>query len=128
MQATVPHPVDLFTAVLESTGGKFERINEPRQVASAIAKIVQGQGAREVLYEMTDMAEEMNLKLLLTAYGIDLVSVENAGEKAAGFRVSLTGAALGIAETGTLVIGTEPRPRAIGQAHAATRQRIEFVV
>ena len=59
MQATVPHPVDLFTAVLETTGGEIERINEPRQVASAIAKIVQGQGAREVLYEMTDMAEEM---------------------------------------------------------------------
>jgi len=108
MQATVPHPVDLFTAVLEATGGEIERINEPRQVASAIAKIVQGQGAREVLYEMTDMAEEMNLKLLLTAYGIDLVSVENAGEKAAGFRVSLTGAELGIAETGTLVLGGQP--------------------
>jgi len=82
MQATVPHPVDLFTAVLETTGGEIERINEPRQVASAIAKIVQGQGAREVLYETTDIAEEMNLKLLLTAYGIELVSVENAGEKA----------------------------------------------
>lgn len=108
MQATAPHPVDLFTAVLEATGGEIERISEPRQVASAIAKIVQGQGAREVLYETTDIAEEMNLKLLLTAYGIDLVSVENAGEKAADFRVSLTGAEMGIAETGTLVLGGQP--------------------
>ena len=62
MQATVPHPVDLFTAVLETTGGEIERISEPRQVASAIAKIVQGHGVREVLYETTDIAEELLLQ------------------------------------------------------------------
>ena len=108
MQATTPHPADLFATVLEATGGTIERISDPHQVASTIAKVAKEQGVREVLYEATDMAEQMNLKLLLTAYGIDLVPVVTAGDKAPQFRVSLTGAELGIAETGTLVLGGRP--------------------
>lgn len=108
MQATSPHPVDLFATVLEATGGKVERISDPRQVAHAIAKVAQGQGVREILYEPTEIAKHMNLKLLLAAHGIDLVPVATAGDKAAQLRVSLTGAEFGIAETGTVILGGQP--------------------
>ncbi len=108
MEATTPHPVDLFATVLEATGGKVERISAPSLVANAIAKVAQRQGVREILYEPTEMAEHMNLKLLLAAHGIDLVPVVTAGDKAPQLRVSLTGAELGIAETGTVVLGGQP--------------------
>ena len=108
MQATTPNPVDSFAAVLEATGGKVERISAPRQVAAAIAKVAQAQGVREVLYEPAEIAEQMNIKLLLAAHGIDLVPVATAGDKAPQLRVALTGAELGIAETGTLILGGQP--------------------
>ena len=108
MQTVTRHPVDLFATVLEATGGKVERISAPRQVANAIAKVAHGQGVREILYEPTEMAEHMNLKILLAAHGIDLVTVVSAGDKAPHLRVALTGAELGIAETGTVILGGQP--------------------
>lgn len=108
MQSTTADLVELFAKVLTNAGGSVERLREPRPIAAHIARAAQGQGVREVLYEPTGMVDELGLRLLLTAHGIDLVPVEKAGEKAPHIRMSLTGAELGIAETGTLLLGGRP--------------------
>jgi len=108
MQSAASHPVDLFAAVLEETGGTVERVSAPRQIAAAIAQAAQEQGVREVLYDRADVIEEMGIKLQLAAHGVDLLPVEEAADKAPHVRVSLTGAELAVAETGTLMVGGTP--------------------
>jgi len=108
MQANAPHLTELFAKVLAATGGSVERLQEPRPIAAHIARTAQGQGVREVLYEPTELVGKLGLKLLLAAHGVDLVPVDKAGDKARHIRMSLTGAELGIAETGTLLLGGRP--------------------
>ncbi len=108
MRGTSSDPVELFAKVLADTGGSVERLQGARPIAAAIARIAQGQGVREVLYEPTELVDELGIRLLLTAHGIDLVPPAKAGEKAPHIRMSLTGAELAIAETGTLLFGGQP--------------------
>jgi L-lactate utilization protein LutC len=108
MQGTNPDPVDVFARVLADTGGYVERPQGARPIAAAIARIAQGQGVREVLYEPTGLIDELGIRLLLTAHGVDLVTLERAADKAPHMRMSLTGAELAIAETGTLLLGGRP--------------------
>ncbi len=116
MQAAAPHPVDLFTSVLQDTGGSVQRVSEPRQIAAFIASAAQEQGVREVLYGRSDLVEDLGLKLLIAAHGVELVAVEEAGDKAPHMRVALTGAEFAIAETGTLVVGGRPGGWALASA------------
>ena len=108
MHAAAPHPVDLFATVLEATGGTVQRASEPRQIAAFIADAAQEQGVREILYEPTELVEDLGLRLLIAAHGVELLPVEEAGDKAPHLRVALTGAEFAIAETGTLVVGGRP--------------------
>lgn len=108
MQVTAKHPVDLFAAVLKEAGGTLQRASEPRQIAAFVAGAAREQGVREVLYERTDLIEDLGVKLLLAAHGVELLPVEQAGDKAPHMRVALTGAEFAIAETGTLVVGGRP--------------------
>jgi L-lactate utilization protein LutC len=108
MQPAPSHPLDLFASVLEETGGTVQRVSEARQIAAVIAGAAREQGVREVLYERTDLIEDLGLKLLLAAHGVELLPVDQAGDKAPHVRVALTGAELAIAETGTLLVGGRP--------------------
>ncbi len=108
MHAAAVDPVETFAKVLANTGGSVQRLHEPRPIAAHIARAAQGQGVREVLYEPSRLVEELGLRLLLTAHGIDLIPVQKAGDKARHVRMSLTGAELAIAETGTLLLGGSP--------------------
>ena len=101
-------PLELFEAVLKATGGTTQQIASPRAAAAAIAGAAAEQGAREILYEPFGLVEELGLRLLLAAHGVELVPVDRAGNSAGGFKVGLTGAELAIAETGTLVVGGTP--------------------
>jgi L-lactate dehydrogenase complex protein LldG len=108
MHASKPQPIDVFASVLEQTGGSVERVSTSRQVAAAIASTAREQGVSEILYEPCTAVEELQIKFLLAAHGVDLLPVDRARSKAPQLRVALTGAELAIAETGTLVVGGKP--------------------
>lgn len=101
-------PLELFGAVLEATGGTTQRVASPREVAAAIAAAAAAEGTREILYEPFGLVDELGLRLMLAAHGVELVAVEQAGGRAGGFKVGLTGAEMAIAETGTLLVGGRP--------------------
>lgn len=103
-----PHPVELFAAVLEQAGGSVERLSRSNDVAAVIAAAAREQGAREVLYEPCDAIEALQLKMKLAARRVELLPVARAGDKLPHLRVSLTGAELAVAETGTLLVGGRP--------------------
>lgn len=108
MHATEAEPAERFAAVLQAAGGNSQSLAVPREIAGAIARVARGQAAREILYEPTALVDRLGLKLLLAAHGIELVTVGEAGVRAAELKVSLTGAELAIAETGTLLVGGRP--------------------
>jgi len=108
MHASEFGPVELFASVLEQTGGTVERVASPRQVAAIIAAAAREQGAREVLYQPCEVVEALDLKMLLTAHGVELLPVDQAGDKAPHLQVALTGAELAVAETATLMVGGQP--------------------
>ena len=108
MSSRVSEAVDQFAAVLESTGGCVRRVDSPRQVAAEIATAAAEQGVRQVLYEPCADIEQLGLNLQLAAHGIELLPTAKAGDHAGDLRVSLTGAELAIAETGTLLVGGRP--------------------
>jgi L-lactate dehydrogenase complex protein LldG len=79
------------------------------ELAAAVEAAVRSQpGPRALLYEPFALADAMGLPLALRARGVDLVRVADAGERVSDFKVALTGASFGIAETGSLVVGGQP--------------------
>ena len=93
-------------AGLRFSGVNATRVRNGFEMAEAIEQIIRQQaGAPSLLYEPFDLAEDLGLPLALSARGVRLVSVKQAGRQTANFKVALTGAQMAIAESGSLLIG-----------------------
>lgn len=100
--------VRAFMTGLRFAGGNATRVCSGFEMAEAIEKIArQNAGARSVLYEPFDLAEDLGLPLALSARGVRLVPVSQAGGQIADFKIALTEAQMAIAESGSLLIGGE---------------------
>lgn len=101
-------PCDLFARVLGAIGGEVHLLDDGAGVVDVVAEAAAGQGTDRILYDPFPLADELDLVPGLAARGITPLPVEEAGEEAAELRVGLTGAELGVAETGTLLVGGRP--------------------
>ena len=110
MSAAQPSLVEQFATVLEATGGQAHAVTGVRDVADIVARIAAEQKARQVLFSPSDLAERMGLRHHLTARDIDLVDLAEVGRGAGDITVGLTGAALAVAESGSVLLGGEPGP------------------
>ncbi len=109
MAAQVKDNVERFRQALGLLGGTARVLESGFALGEAIDTIVREQpGPPALLYEPFALADQMGLYLALRARGVDLVPVQQAGERAAELRVGLTVAELAIAESGTLLVGGEP--------------------
>ena len=104
------HPlVRGFSTAVCQVGGAVRTVQSGFELAAAIESVVREQtGPRALLYEPFPLVDRLGLPLALRARGVDMVQVAAAGNRAAELRVGLTGAAIGVAETGSLLIGGRP--------------------
>lgn len=109
MTATTHGDVAAFCSALRFAGARGQVVAGGFAAAEAIERIVRADdGPRAVLYEPFAVAEALGLPLALKARGIRLVEVAAAGDRTAHLRVGLTGARLGVAESGSLLVGGQP--------------------
>lgn len=102
-------PEQIFADSLAGLGGRARRIAGTAGIADAIDAIAREQpGRRRVLYEPDPLIETLGLPLALSARGVQLVTVEDAGVSIADFTVGLTCAELAVAHSGTLLVGGAP--------------------
>lgn len=104
------HPLlHRFSAALRHVGGRARAVDSGFALAAALEEIVRREGGpRALLYDSLPLLERLGLPLALRARGIDLVPVAEAGADVSEFRVGLTGAALGVVETASLLVGGAP--------------------
>lgn len=101
--------VGRFSTVLGRVGGRARAVDGGFALAAELEKIVRAEGGpRALLYEPFPLFERLGMPLALRARGIDLVPVAQAGRQAADLGVGLTGAALGVVETASLLVGGRP--------------------
>ena len=102
-------PELVFTDALAGLGGRARQLAGTAAVADTIDGIVRGQdGPRRVLYEPDPLIEHLGLPLALSARGVQLVAVSDAGSATADFTVGLTCAELAVARSGSLLVGGAP--------------------
>jgi len=101
------HPlVHSFSTAVRQVGGAVQTARGGFELAAAIESVVREQsGPRAVLYDPFPLVEQLGLPLALRARGIDMIEVSAAGSRAPELRVGLTGAAIGVADTGSLLVG-----------------------
>ncbi len=110
MSAAQPSLVQQFATVLEATGGQAHVVTGVRDVADIVARVAAEQETRQVLYSPSELAEQIGLRHHLAARGVDLVDLAKVGTGASDITVGLTGAALAVAESGSVLLGGEPGP------------------
>jgi len=87
-------------------GGGAQQVESGGAAAEAIEAIAKKHSdSAEILYEPGPLVDDLGLHLALRARGIQLVSVEHAGQQMADFEIGLTCVELAIAHSGTLLIG-----------------------
>ncbi|MFW6198354.1 MAG: LutC/YkgG family protein [Acidobacteriota bacterium] len=124
--------VDGFVQALRFVGGRARAVDGATAAAGVIEeRLGAAGGPRAVLYEQSDLARRLGLPLALRARGIDLVPVREAGGRAAEMTVGLTEARMGVAESGTLVVGGQNGgwglAAALPWAHVALLRREDIV-
>jgi len=106
--ATQGH-TDAFRAGVEAVGGRVTTVAGSFAMAGAIERVLrEAGGERALLYEPFAEADRVGLPLALRARGIRLVEVGSSHGRTASLPVGLTGAALAVAETGSLLVGGRP--------------------
>lgn len=114
-----------FASALAAVGGTVRQVSGAREVAEILeAALVRLGDERRLLYEPCDLAARIGLPLALSARGLRLVPVADAGERAADLPVGLTGASIAVAETGTVLVGGRPG----GWGIAAVLPWVHFVL
>lgn len=109
MGPSVQENVTTFRSALRFVGGRGRVVTGGFDAAAAVEGIVRDAGgSRSVLYEPFALADELGLPLALKARGIRLIPVAEAGAGIGQLSVGLTGAALAVAETGTIIVGGRP--------------------
>lgn len=103
-----PPPCDAFARALAGIGGRVHVVGDGDAVAAVVAEAAASEATERILFDPFPLARELELVRRLASRGVELVSVEQAGQEAAELRVGLTGAELGVAETGTLLVGGRP--------------------
>mgnify|MGYP001818970129 CR=1 FL=1 len=102
-------PEQVFADALANLGGRSRRVAGTAAVADSIDAIVRAHGeSRRVLYEPDALIDRLGLSLALSARGVQLVPVAEAGESAADIAVGLTRAELAVARSGSLLVGGHP--------------------
>lgn len=97
-----------FSSALRMVGGECRTVEGGFAVAEAIEEIVrEAGGPAALLYEPFPEIERLGIPLALKARGIRMVPVES-GKDVPELRVGLTAAALGVAESGSLLVGGRP--------------------
>ncbi len=98
-----------FTSASRAAGGNLRRVGSGCEVAEILEQAVTKHSApHTLLYEPCELAEELGLPLALSARGIRLLPVSASGDRAPGLTIGLTGASIGIAATGTILVGGRP--------------------
>lgn len=106
MPASAQPRQETFATALRMLGGRSRQVGSAAAAADAIEAIVREHSdSAAILYEPGRLIDDLVLHLPLRARGVKLVSVENAGERAAEFEIGLTCVELAIAQSGTLLIG-----------------------
>lgn len=101
---------DQFAAVLAATGGQAHMVRGVREVADILARVAGEQDSRRVLYAPFGLSAEIGLRHHVAARGLELVELSEVGTEASEITVGLTGAALAVAESGSLLLGGQPGP------------------
>lgn len=98
-----------FSTALRSVGGAATVVRNGTAAAAAIEEAMgRGDGPRTVLYEPSPIGDRLGLVLALRARGLDPRPAASAGAGIDAVRVGVTGAALAVAESGSLLIGGHP--------------------
>lgn len=98
-----------FTSALRFVGGQAKVVRTGTEAAAAIEDALgRDEAGRAVLYEPSPLADRIGLPLALRARGLELLPAAAAGARIDKIRVGITPATLGIAETGTILVGGQP--------------------
>ncbi|NKB88232.1 MAG: hypothetical protein GKS06_08435 [Acidobacteria bacterium] len=108
MPQSAQPPAQQFADALTGLGGRSRHVADTAAAADAIEEIVRAHSeTRRLLFEPDPLISSLGLPLALSARGVSLVDVADAGD-AGELTVGLTCAELAVARSGTLLVGGEP--------------------
>lgn len=98
--------VRAFGIALRSVGGQAQVVRNGTAAAAVVEEALgRGGGSRAVLYEPSPLGERLGLPLALRARGLEPHAAESVRDDIDSMRVGVTHAALGVAESGSLLVG-----------------------
>lgn len=95
--------VGRFIDELERVAGKTYRAESPQRAWEVLVELLQARNVRTVALSGCALGHKLNLRELLSQAGYELV----AGRQIARADVGISGADLAVAETGSLLLGSE---------------------